>query len=164
MAINDTTVRAHIRRALGAHAGDANFLRRLTKAFRLVQAERRDPASARDENLAAAEHYLFARQAVASNVVSLTQMLLMVAGGTTSCASARSGSDAAEPLVASTEALPSQDSIGWGVAGAMVGETDRLTWLPGSTPPPFKPTFMRAGAAPAAIRPGGKVKLPGSAA
>ncbi|TWT09943.1 hypothetical protein [Reyranella sp. CPCC 100927] len=140
---DDTIVRAHIRRALAAQATEQDVLRRLTKAFRLLQAERCAPGGARDEDLTAAEYYFFARQAVASNAVSLKQMLLMVAeNDTLQHASQRIG-PGGTPL-ASCDDAPSQDSIGWGVAGAMLGETDRQIYLPGSTPPPFKPAFMGA--------------------
>ncbi|TXL78863.1 hypothetical protein FHP25_07685 [Vineibacter terrae] len=145
MAVNDSEVRAHIRRALAAQAAEDDVLRRLTRAFRLLQAERHDPDAASDENLAAAEHYMFARQAVAGNAVSLTQMLLLAAGhDTTRCALQRIGYC---PDTANDSTPASQDSIGWAVAGAMVGETDRQIYLPGSTPPPFKAAFMTAGPA-----------------
>ncbi len=143
MAVDNEAVRTHINRALANHAGESDFLRRLTKAFRLLQAERRVPEASRDDNLAAAEHYMFARQAVASNAVSLSQMLIMVVGyDATRYALERVGLGTR----VQTAAAASQDSIGWGVAGAMRGETDRETWLPGSNPPPFKPAFMKAGA------------------
>ena len=147
MAVNNEAVRMHINRALVIHAGESDFLRRLTKAFRLLQAERRVPEASHDENLAAAEHYMFARQAVASNAVSLSQMLIMVVGyDATRYALERVGLGTRVQTPVHSAASASQDSIGWGVAGAMRGETDRETWLPGSTPPPFKPAFMKAGA------------------
>jgi hypothetical protein len=149
MAVNNEAVRTHINRALAKHAGESDFLRRLTKAFRLLQAERRVPEASHDDDLAAAEHYMFARQAVASNAVSLSQMLIMVVGyDATRYALERVGlSTRVQVETSSPSSAPaSRDSIGWGVAGAMRGETDRETWLPGSTPPPFKPAFMKAGA------------------
>jgi hypothetical protein len=137
MAVDEIKVRGHIGRALAAQVAEPHVLRQFTRAFRLLQAERREAAAALDEDLAAAEHYLFARQAVASNAVSLTQMLLIVVGcDTTRHAVQRMGAGATGPA--------SQDSIGWGVAGAMVGEADREKFLPGSVPPPFRPAFMKA--------------------
>jgi hypothetical protein len=141
MAVDDARVREHIRRALATHGGDLHVLRQLTRAFRLLQAERRDPCAAQDEDLAAAEHYLFARQAVASNVVSLTQMLLIVVGCN---APRRIGQRTLADAGPDTASMPSQDSIGWGVAGAMTGEADREKYLPGSIPPPFRPAFMKS--------------------
>lgn len=146
MAVDNAAVRAHINRALETHAGEAAFLKRLTKAFRLLQAEHRLPGASQDEDLAAAEHYMFARQAVASNAVSLSQMLIMVIGyDATRYALERVGLGSLVQTTAQPAAPVSQDSIGWGVAGAMRGETDRETWLPGTTPPPFKPAFMKPG-------------------
>src|SRR5262245_46805464 len=148
MTVNNEAVRLHINRALAKHAGETDFLNRLTKAFRLLQAERRVPEASHDDDLAAAEHYMFARQAVASNAVSLSQMLIMVVGyDATRYALERVGLSTRVHVETPPPTAPaSQDSIGWGVAGAMRGETDRETWLPGSTPPPFKPAFMKAGA------------------
>src|SRR5262245_2704672 len=144
MTVNNETVRTHINRALAKYAGESDFLKRLTKAFRLLQAERRVVEVSYDENLAAAEHYMFGRQAVASNAVSLSQMLIMVVGyDATRYALERVGLGVQAQTSPSSCTSASQDSIGWGVAGAMRGETDRETWLPGSTPPPFKPAFMK---------------------
>jgi hypothetical protein len=138
MTVDNAAVRVHIDRAMAVNAGEPDFLRRLTRAFRLLQAERGIADTAQDEALAAAEHYLFARQAVAGNAVNLSQMLLMM-----------SGDDAIGPSAERVGGCPrmrfraSQDVVGWGVAGALRGETDRETWLPGSLPPPFRPAFMR---------------------
>lgn len=141
MAVNDEAVRKHINRALATYAGEADLVRRLTRAYRLLQAERRVPDASHDEDLAAAEHYMFARQAVASNAVSLSQMLVMVVGYDAD----RYGLERVRPGTRTRAPAPaSQDGIGWGVAGAMRGESDREAWLPGSTPPPFKPAFMKA--------------------
>jgi hypothetical protein len=146
MAVDDDIVRSHISRALVAHDRVPDVLRRLTKAFRLLQAERRDPAQAGDPNLAAAEHYLFARQAVAANAVSLVQMLTMAAAGTVEgdtrqrmSRCAPSGGPDGRPSVVC------QDLVGWCVAGAVRGEADRTTHLPHSAPPPYRPAFGRVG-------------------
>jgi hypothetical protein len=148
MAIDNDTVRHHVRRVLDTHAGVPDVLRRLTKAFRLLQAERRDPALAADMDLAAAELYLVARQAVAANAVSLVQMLTMVAEGAVQGDTrqrmsryAPGATDDGRPIAVS------QDLVGWGVAGALQGEADRTTHLPHSAPPPFRPAFGRAGPA-----------------
>lgn len=146
MTVDHDAVRRHIQRALAAHEQVPDALRRLTKAFRLLQAERRDPVLAADESLAAAEGYLFARQAVAGNAVSLVQMLTMAAdegvhGDTRQRVSRYVQADAKR----STASGASQDRINWAVAGARKGEADRLTHLPDSVPPPFKPAFVRSG-------------------
>jgi len=39
----------------------------------------------------------------------------------------------------------SVDSIRWGLRGVDDGERDRLTYLPGSTPPSFRGDFCRTG-------------------
>ncbi|MCW5745653.1 MAG: hypothetical protein KIT36_05580 [Alphaproteobacteria bacterium] len=151
MAIDDATVRAHIGRALESYGADPSLLQRLTRAYRLLQAERRVPGAEADEALAAAEHYLFARQAVASNTVNLSQMLIRAIGDDiTACAVLRldKGAAGGGPVRATMPA--SQDCIGWGVAGAVQGEADRQAHLPGSHPPPFKPVFM--GNVPARMR------------
>jgi hypothetical protein len=149
MAIENAAVRVHIHRALATSAGEPDFLRRLTRAFRLLQAERCECGAGQDEALIAAEHYLFARQAVAANVISLSQMLVLASGG-----DAVAHALECVPHRAEATARTSQDVVGWGVAGAMRGETDRETWLPGSRPPPFRPAFMRS------TRAAGKVRRP----
>jgi len=80
MAVDDLAVQAHIDRALGRHLNEPNFLARLQMAFRMLQGERRVPGASVDEDLAAAEHYLFARQAVASNACNQNQMRALVVG------------------------------------------------------------------------------------
>lgn len=144
MAVDHQSVSTHIQRALEAHERIPDFLRRLTKAFRLLQAERRDPVRSTDESLAAAEHYLFARQAIAGNAVSLVQMLTQMAEGD-GHADTRQRMSRCAPGPGDTfrEHAFSQDVVGWGVAGAVHGEADRMTYLPQSAPPPFKAAFGR---------------------
>jgi hypothetical protein len=144
MAVENAAVRVHIDRALATSAGEPDFLRRLTRAFRLLQAERCEGGAGQDEALIAAEHYMFARQAVAANVISLSQMLVLASGG-----DAMAQAPECVPPRAEAPMPASQDVIGWGVAGAMRGEADRETWLPGSRPPPFRPAFMRSAVPPA---------------
>lgn len=144
MAVDHQSVSTHIQRALEAHERIPDFLRRLTKAFRLLQAERRDPVRSADESLAAAEHYLFARQAIAGNAVSLVQLLTQMAeGGGQADTRQRMSRCAPGPDDTVGEGALSQDVVGWGVAGAVHGEADRMTYLPESAPPPFKAAFGR---------------------
>lgn len=144
MAVDNHIVRAHIWRALAAQSGVPDVLRRLTKAFRLLQAERRDPARAVDADLAAAEYYLFARQAVAGNAVSLTQMLTMVAGDGNPIGAPSRLARGEPTAVADAPLTPAaQDCIGWAVAGAVQGERDRQTCLPTSVPPVSKRACVR---------------------
>ena len=146
MAVNNANVRAHIDRALAAHATEPDYPKRLTLAFRMLQAERRAPGASLDEDLAAAEHHLFARQAVANNAVSLEQMLLMVVGyDAAKYALQRLGLGSLLQTTANPTAPASQASAEWGAAGAILGEADRKKYLPGSTPPPFDPSFMKTG-------------------
>ena len=142
MAVNDTNVRMHINRALAMFAAEPNFPVRLSQAFRQLQAERRRPGGSADEDLAAAEHYMFARQAVANNAVSVTQMRTMTYGYESIKFGLNSiGLGSLLQTTSNPTAPPSEGSLRWGWRGCADGEADRLTYLPGSTPPTINPAF-----------------------
>jgi hypothetical protein len=146
MAVNDRTVQNHIDRALGAHLSEPNFLLRLTKAFRMLQAERRLPGASVNEDLASAEHYLFARQAVANNACNYDQMRALVLGyGTIKFGLQTLGLGHLMQTTANPTSRASVDSVQWGLKGASDGEADRKKYLPGSTPAPFNPDFVKTG-------------------
>jgi hypothetical protein len=146
MSVNDMAVQGHIDRALGANLSEPNFLVRLTKAFRMLQAERRVPGASINEDLAAAEHYLFARQAVANNACNVTQMRALVVGyGGLKFGLQSIGLGGLMQTTANPTSPASVDSVAWGLKGAAAGEADRLKYLPGSVPAPFNPDFVKTG-------------------
>ena len=146
MSVNNMTVLGHIDRAMGAYLNEPNFLVRLTKAFRKLQAERRVPGASVNEDLAAAEHYLFARQAVANNVCNVTQMRALVVGyGGLKFGLQTLGLGSLMQTTANPTSRASADSVAWGLKGAADGEADRQKYLPGSTPAPFNPDFVKTG-------------------
>src|SRR5882672_8524642 len=80
MAVNDTRVQEIINDALVRFSGEAGCCEAFTRAFRYLQSKRRIPGGSLDEDLAAAEHYMFARYAVCTALVSQSQMEAMAVG------------------------------------------------------------------------------------
>ncbi len=80
MAVNDALVRAIISTELSRFASEPGCCGAVHRAFRELQRRRRLPGGSLDENLAAAEHYMFARWSVCEGSVSATQMRAMVLG------------------------------------------------------------------------------------
>jgi hypothetical protein len=82
---------------------------------------------------------------VAGNAAGLIQMLTLIADpGFRADTRQRVSLHRPESTAGDAPGL-SQDCVGWGVAGAVQGERDRLTYLPQSVPPSFKPAFGAAG-------------------
>jgi hypothetical protein len=146
MSVNDMTVQAHIDRAMGANLSEPNFLRRLDKAFRMLQSERRIPGASANEDLAAAEHYLFARRSVANNFCNYSQMRALVIGyGGLKFGLQTLGLGKLMQTTDNPTSRASIDSVQWGLKGATEGEADRLKYLPGSAPAPFNSDFVKTG-------------------
>ncbi len=80
MAINDATVRVIISTELARFASAPGCCGAVHDAFRELQRRRRLPGGSLDENMAAAEHHMFARWMVCAGNVSATQLRAMVVG------------------------------------------------------------------------------------
>ena len=80
MAINNATVQRIINDELARYGSEPGCCGAVNRAFRELQRRRRLPGGSVDENLAAAEHYMFARWMVCEGTVSVTQMRAMVVG------------------------------------------------------------------------------------
>jgi hypothetical protein len=105
-----------------------------------------NPQASLDENLAAAEHYMVARWAVGASAYSQSQMRVMVLAYESfkmllgampgyPYSNARHIEVLMRHNPARPTAPPSQELIGWGLAGAEHGEADRVAV--GGAYPPF---------------------------
>ncbi|MGE5345152.1 MAG: hypothetical protein ACM3JH_04280 [Acidithiobacillales bacterium] len=141
MSIDSRLVARIIQDALDRTRGIHNptMVRRVWRAFEDLYDRRNDPtnpAASEDENLAAADHYMFARYLVGSSTYSYEQTWTMNlayehtkwlaqlqarAGLPESLAEILMRSDPTRPTVRS-----SQEMIAWGAVGARHGETDRI--------------------------------------
>ncbi|HKE46318.1 MAG TPA: hypothetical protein VKB41_17405 [Steroidobacteraceae bacterium] len=153
MAVKNADVRDWINAALtgvAQNAPAASYCDKLNLAFRSLQEERRKPGQSLDESLAAAEHYMYARQAVCSGYVSRTQMDVMVVGYQ-SVKWVAQRTDATEKLMRtrsdSPTSLASSASIMWGLYGSKTGEDDRLAHNKDTEPPLFNVEALKFGAA-----------------
>jgi hypothetical protein len=141
MSIDNRVVAQEIQDALDHTRGIQNptMVRRVWRAYEDLNDRRNDPddfAASQDENLAAAEHYMFARYLVASSTYSFEQTWTMnLAYEQTKWVAqlqARAGlpGSTAELLMRSDPTRPtvrsSRELIGWGAVGARHGETDRI--------------------------------------
>jgi hypothetical protein len=122
------------------------------QAWLALKEHRADIRIVADEDFAAAEHYLFARQAVGSGEVSASQMTAQVIGYTTIKKSARIldalvGFDFYEPMLRHQRDVPtskpSKGQLQWGLLGVSDGERDRRVHSPGKKPPLFNPEFAK---------------------
>lgn len=133
MAVNDTRVRQLIDDYLGRNLGNPDPLDRTEIAFRQIKAARQAAGASADEDMAAAEHYLFARYMVSNGVVSVTQMRAMVMGydGVKFLAQQN---ETTEKMMRHNPANPtsavSAASVAWGMQGCSDGEEDRLKHAP----------------------------------
>lgn len=139
MAVQDAQVQKIINDAVLRCAGETGCCAAITAAFRYLQAQRRIPGGSVDENLAAAEHYMFARHVVCTGQVSTMQMTTMVVGYDTAKAIVRLFPPL-ERSMRTTEnptAPASAASIRWGLQGISDGQADHDRCNQSAVPPLF---------------------------
>lgn len=137
MAVEDTVVERLIAEALVKNGWtESGGLDPLEKAFRSLQARRQAPGNSLDLNLAAAEHYMFARWVVGTGEVSVTQMKVMIVGYDAKKLYDRvAGNPDKERVTANPVSKPDGDVVLWGLAGAEQGALDMKRFPPASKPP-----------------------------
>lgn len=145
MAVND----ANVRRIINETIQKYKFLpgtEPIVEAFRDLQTQRRMPGGSRDEDLAAAEHFMFARAAVGTGSVSRAQMEVMVVTyGSAKAALQAIGQGHLMQTTSNPTAAASAASIHWGLLGALMGVVDRKTHHPDVVPPVFNNDILRYG-------------------
>lgn len=125
MAVNNARVIGIIGDALALHAAEPGCCGTVEQAFRDLQAQRRVPGASLDEDLAAAEHYMYARFTVCTGGISKIQMDAMVVGYETVKGILQAvGLDSLMQTTANPTAPASQDSVIWGLAGSLAGKQD----------------------------------------
>ena len=140
MSVNDDNVRAIIARAMNnggngdACCGNANV------GFRQLQAERRVPGASLDMDLAAAEHYMFARYMVCAGVVGPTQMRALVIGYDLKKWIDRAAGDPnATATTANPVSPPDMGVVQWGFKGVSDGSSDHGRCNAAANPPLWRP-------------------------
>lgn len=139
MAVDDVRVQRIINDALIMFGHASGCCAGVTAAFRYLQNQRRFPGGSVDEDLAAAEHYMFARQAVCTGHVSSAQMEAMVVGYETVKGIVR----LFPPLERRMRTTPnptapaSVASVRWGLQGVRDGQTQHDSCNRLATPPLF---------------------------
>lgn len=139
MAVNDSRVQQIINDVLLQFAAVQGCCGSVQAAFRELQRRRREPGASADEDLAAAEHYMFARQAVCSGFVSATQMEAMVVGYDT----VKGIVQLVPPLERRMRTTPnptsraSVGSIRWGLNGVRDGQAQHDRCNASAVPPRF---------------------------
>lgn len=147
MAISDARVQQIINDALVQFADERGCCGAVTAAFRYLQSQRRLPGGSLDEDLAAAEHYMFARHAVCTGLVSAAQMEAMVVGYDT----VKGIVQLFPPLERRMRTTPnptapaSVQSIRWGLQGVRDGHAQHDRCNPSATPPLFNREAYRYG-------------------
>jgi LysM repeat protein len=140
--VDDHKTQALIDRAMSearAHArGDHNLM--LERAFRRLQAARRVPGASLDMNLAAAEHYTFARWEVGVGNVHPAQMRALVVGyDLKKVADRLRGDPNASRTSSNPVSPPSADVVRWGLKGVNHGVIDHDRYNPNTKPPVWQP-------------------------
>ena len=125
MAVNDANVSAIVARAL-ANPGDADMCcGKVGIGFRALQAARQVPGASLDMDLAAAEHYLFARWMVCTGTVSPTQMKALVVGyDVKKWIDKFRGKPNATAVTTNPVSPPDSGVVRWGLKGATEGTAD----------------------------------------
>jgi hypothetical protein len=126
MPVDDAVVKQTIRDALAHACGPGvSCCDRVKWAFRPLQAQRQQPGNSLDLNLAAAEHYMFARWMVCTGRVGPFQMRLLVRGYDMKKRWDRMlGDPDREAVTANPVSPPDEDVRAWGLRGVTDGETD----------------------------------------
>ena len=139
MAVNDARVQQIICDALVQFSGESGCCGAVTAAFRYLQSQRRLPGGSNDEDLASAEHYMFARHAICTGYVGTAQMEAMVVGYDT----VKGIVQLIPPLERRMRTTPnptaraSVASIRWGLQGVRDGQAQHGRCNISATPPLF---------------------------
>lgn len=136
MPVNDAAVRLLIAREL-ANPGNADACCGTVEvAFRNLQSLRRVPGASLDLDLAAAEHYMFARFMVCRGAVSVMQMKALVVGYDMKKWIDRArGNPNATATTANPVSPPDSGVVRWGLQGADEGSRDHDRCNPTVNPP-----------------------------
>jgi hypothetical protein len=136
MATNDRHVRSLIAGAM-ANPGTADACcGQVEVAFRSLQTARRVPGASLDIDLAAAEHYLFARWLVCAGAVSTMQMHALIVGYDAKKWIDRvRGNPNAVATTTNPVSPPDRDVVRWGLAGMTEGSHDHDRCNAGVRPP-----------------------------
>lgn len=146
MAVDDTQVKRINGDALARNASAAGCCGPVSAAFQELFSRRRAPGGSLDENLAAAEHYMYARQSVCSGYVSYTQMSAMVVGYETTKGIMRAvGLEKLMRTSPNPTAPASYGAMIWGLNGARDGQSDHDRCNAGVTPPAYNGDAYRYG-------------------
>ena len=112
----------------------------LQQAFRSIQAFRQKPGNSLDVDVAAAEHYLFARSTVCTGFVSSTQMkALVIAYDVKKILDRARGDPNAARVTTNPVSPPDWDVVLWGLAGCDEGSADRDRCNADISPPMWRP-------------------------
>jgi hypothetical protein len=137
MPTNDANVQRIITDAIGTASDDGDpCCGRLGNAFRALQAQRQQPGHSLDLDLAAAEHYMFARWMVCTGFVSPTQMRVLTSGYDLKKRLDRLlGSPNREQVTSNPVSPPDRDVVRWGHLGVDAEAVDHDVCNAGTKPP-----------------------------
>jgi hypothetical protein len=140
MPVNDDNVRAIIARAVSNGGNSDACCGKVSVGFRQLQAERRVPGASLDLDLAAAEHYLFARFMVCTGTVSPTQMRALVIGYDAKKWIDRARGDPdATATTGNPVSPPDMGVVQWGLKGVSDGSGDHARCNAAVEPPLWRP-------------------------
>lgn len=109
-------------------------------AFRTLQKLRQQPGRSLDLELAAAEHYLFARSMVCAGYVGPTQMRVLVIGyDLKELLDSATGDPNKEAVTSNPVSPPDIGVLSWGLKGVSDGSDDHDRCNKAASPPFWKP-------------------------
>ena len=139
MPVNDSKVRALIDGAMRNGGTKDACCGRADVAFRSLQKERQVAGASLNMDLAAAEHFLFARIMVCTGFVSPTQMRALVVGyDAKKWIDRLRGTPNATAVTANPVSPPDKDVVRWGLAGVAEGSADHDRCNPTIKPPAWQ--------------------------
>jgi hypothetical protein len=140
MPVNDTKVSTIIADALNNTGNSDACCGKTELGFRNLQAARRVPGASLDMDLAAAEHYLFARFMVCTGTVSAMQMRAFVVGYDIKKWIDRvRGNSNAAATTGNPVSPPDRGVVRWGLQGVVDGQTDHDRCNKAVSPPMWRP-------------------------
>ena len=141
MSTNDDRVSEFINSAMSAaRASSDACCGQIGRAFRILQAMRQQPGKSLDLDLAAVEHYMFARFMVCAGQVSTKQMkALVIAYDVKKVLDRLGGNPNAEQVTSNPVSPPDWDVVLWGLSGADDGSDDHDRCNSGVSPPFWQP-------------------------
>jgi hypothetical protein len=140
MGVSKEKVNQIINEALANGGAGATCCSAVGAAFRYLQKLRQEPGKSLDLDLAAAEHYMYARSLVCTGYVSAAQMRVLVIGyDVKKLLDAQAKDPDKQQVTTNPVAPPNIEIVLWGIWGVEVGQGQHDRCNKDISPPVWRP-------------------------